>query len=99
MTAFPGRKKPGPHKVSRLKRLSATFPGPLMLLLAMLTFLAGTARALINDRVANRTFIKPYGAGVTNEHTSFDMSILDGTSLVQADGKATYFLGKQCKPA
>lgn len=70
-----------------------------MLFLATLALLPGTARALINDPVANRTFIKPYGAGVTNEHTSFDMSILDGTSLVQADGQATYFLGKQCKPS
>ncbi len=31
------------------------------------------------------------------EHTFFDMSILDGTSLVQADQSATYFLAKQCK--
>jgi hypothetical protein len=29
------------------------------------------------------------------EHTFFDMSILDGTALVQADDAATYFLAKQ----
>jgi len=29
------------------------------------------------------------------EHTFFDMSILDGTSLVQADKSATYFLARQ----
>jgi hypothetical protein len=31
------------------------------------------------------------------EHTFFDMSILDSSSLVQADSQATYFLARQCK--
>ena len=31
------------------------------------------------------------------EHTYFDMSILEGTSLVQADYAATYFIAKKCK--
>jgi len=29
------------------------------------------------------------------EHTYFDMSILEGTSLVQADYAATYFIAKK----
>jgi hypothetical protein len=34
---------------------------------------------------------------VMYEHTFFDMSMLDSSSLVQADSQATYFLARQCK--
>ena len=40
---------------------------------------------LIDDPVSQRTYIKNYQPSVMYEHTFFDMSILDSTSLVQAD--------------
>ena len=52
---------------------------------------------LIDDPVSQRTILKQYQPSVMYEHTFFDISILDATSLVQADFSATYFLAKQCK--
>ena len=86
MTAPPGpNQKRGTPKLTRLKRIPDLFSSRY-LFLVVLCLLLDTASGLIDDPVANRTFIKPYGPAVVNEHTSFDMSILDGTSLVQADG-------------
>jgi hypothetical protein len=48
-------------------------------------FLIPGAHGLIDDPVSQRTYIKNYQPSVMYEHTFFDMSILDSTSLVQAD--------------
>ena len=67
---------------------------PILIIIALL---ASLSSALINDPVSQRVHILSYQTNLMNEHTSFDMSILDGTSLVQADFQSTYFLSKQCK--
>ncbi len=67
------------------------------LALVFFALLCGMASALIDDPVSTKTTIKMYQPAVMYEHTFFDMSILDGTSLVQADYSSTYFLARQCK--
>jgi hypothetical protein len=52
---------------------------------------------LIDDQVSQRSILKQYQPSVMYEHTFFDMSMLDSSSLVQADSQATYFLARQCK--
>jgi hypothetical protein len=56
--------------------------------------MASTVYGLIDDPVSQRSILKQYQPSVMYEHTFFDMSILDGTSLVQADSQATYFLAR-----
>lgn len=61
-----------------------------------LTLLASVVNGLIDDPVSQRSILKQYQPSVMYEHTFFDMSILDSSSLVQADSQATYFLARQC---
>jgi len=56
--------------------------------------MASTVYGLIDDPVSQRSILKQYQPSVMYEHTFFDMSILDGTSLVQADSQATYFFAR-----
>jgi len=64
------------------------------LMLCTLSLMASTVYGLIDDPVSQRSILKQYQPSVMYEHTFFDMSILDGTSLVQADSQATYFLAR-----
>ena len=67
-----------------------------LMVLSLLALLS-EVRGLIDDPVSQRSILKQYQPSVMYEHTFFDMSVLDSSSLVQADSQATYFLARQCK--